>query len=134
MQDQEEVLQIVTERATLEKRDQVTGRVRVNTETETVEQLVSASLERSDVKVTRVPIGRQVDVAPPVRTEGDVTIVPVLEEILVVEKRLVLREEIHLRQVTQLESVELPIELRKQHAVIEREVVPTTTVEQEPTK
>ena len=35
------------------------------------------------------------------REEGDVTIIPVLEEIVVVEKRLVLKEELHVRRVTE---------------------------------
>jgi len=36
-----------------------------------------------------------VDSPVEVRTEGDTTIYPVLEEVMVVEKRLMLREEIH---------------------------------------
>ncbi|MCJ2115201.1 DUF2382 domain-containing protein, partial [Methylobacterium sp. J-001] len=41
-------------------------------------------------------------------------------EILVVEKRLVLREEVHVRQTTAGEDVEMPVTLRRQHAGIER--------------
>jgi len=123
MADDDEILQIVTETATLEKRDVLTGRVRVSTRTDTSDELVSSALERHDVTVTRVTIGREVDAVPSVRTEGDVTIIPVVEEILVVEKRLVLREEIHLRQTTTSQSVEVPVSLRKQHAVIERDDV-----------
>jgi hypothetical protein len=41
-------------------------------------------------------IDRGVDVAPEVRVEGNVTIIPVLEEVLVVEKRLVLKEKLHI--------------------------------------
>jgi stress response protein YsnF len=55
-----------------------------------------------------------------VRTEGDVVIVPVLEEVLVVEKRLVLKEELHIRRDATRENVEVPVTLRKQRAVIER--------------
>jgi stress response protein YsnF len=123
MPKKEDVLELVEETATLEKRDRITGRVRVSTRTETAEQLVSAALEQQDVDVTRVPVDREVDIAPPIRTENGVTIVPVLEEILVVEKRLVLREEIHIRQTTTTQSVEVPVELRRQHAVVERDDV-----------
>ena len=45
---------------------------------------------------------------------------PVLEEILVVEKRLILREELHIEQEVSQETVELPVSLRKQRAVVER--------------
>ncbi|RYY15982.1 MAG: DUF2382 domain-containing protein, partial [Alphaproteobacteria bacterium] len=49
-----------------------------------------------------------------------VTIIPILEEILVVEKRLVLKEEVHVRRTAAAEDVEVPVTLRKQHAVVER--------------
>ena len=63
------------------------------------------------------------------------TIIPVLEEILVVEKRLVLKEEVHVSQTTSGEDVEVPVMLRRQRAVVERigpdgqqnDPLPTTT-------
>lgn len=131
MADKIDVLQVVSETATLEKRDQVTGRVRVSTRTEAAQELISAALERTDVEVTRVPIGRDIQAVPAVRTEGGITIVPVVEEILVVEKRLVLREEIHITQTRTTQSVEVPVTLRKQHAVVERDDVPETLSEEE---
>jgi uncharacterized protein (TIGR02271 family) len=131
MQKDDDVLPVVTETVTLHKRDVVTGRVRVHTQTTSQQELISAALERSDVEVTRVPIDQEIAGAVPVRTEGDVTIVPVVEEILVVEKRLVLREEIHIRQTRTTEPVEVPITLRKQEAVIEREDVTTQPNEEE---
>lgn len=131
MTDQDHTIQIVSETAILQKQDRVTGRVRVSTRTEATKELVSAALDRSDVEVTRVAIDRDIDVVPAVRSEDGVTIVPVVEEILVVEKRLVLREEIHIRQTTTTQSVEMPVTLRKQHAVIERDDVPETPSEEE---
>jgi uncharacterized protein (TIGR02271 family) len=127
----DDVIPIVEETATLEKRDVVTGRVRVHTRTSTQEEMVSAALERTDVQVTRVPVEREIDTAPPIRTEGDVTIIPVVEEILVVEKRLVLREEIHVRQTATTQSVEVPVTLRKQEAVIDRQDVTANPNEEE---
>lgn len=131
MQHDHDVLPIVEETATLTKRDVVTGRVRVHTRTSTQEELVSAALERTDVSVTRVPVDREIDEAPPVRTQGDVTIIPVVEEILVVEKRLVLREEIHIRQTATTETVDVPVSLRKQEAVIDQQDVTTNPNEEE---
>jgi stress response protein YsnF len=72
------------------------------------------------VEVTRVPIARIVETAPEIRTEGDLTIVPVLEEVLVVEKRLMLKEELHIRRRAATETVEVPVTLRKQRAIVER--------------
>jgi stress response protein YsnF len=49
-----------------------------------------------------------------IRTEDGVTIIPVLEEVLVVEKRLVLKREIRISKRSNLETVEIPVSLRKQ--------------------
>ena len=62
---------------------------------------------------------------------GDLTIVPVVEEVLVVEKRLVLKEELHIRRTSQTELVEVPVTLRKQRAVVERQAPHTSPSEEE---
>jgi len=64
-----------------------------------------------------VPVDKPVTSVPEIRT---VTIVPVLEEVLVVEKRLSLKEEVHIEQELSHETVEVPVTLRKQRAVVER--------------
>ena len=115
-----ESIPIVEEQLRLDKRETVTGRVRVRTAVDVVEEMAQATLDRETVEVTRVPVDRVVDEAPGIRTENDVTIVPVLEEVLVVEKRLVLKEELHIRRQSRTEEVQVPVELRKQRAVVER--------------
>lgn len=116
----EEVIPVAEETATVGKRQVVTGRVRVQTVTDTVEELAHADLQQETVEVIRVPVDRIVGTAPEIRTEGDLTIVPVLEEVLVVEKRLVLKEELHIRRRVETETVEVPVTLRKQRAMVER--------------
>ena len=114
---------VVEETARIETRSVETGRVRVRTHTEALDQVLRETLRSDHVGVTRVPVGRTLaegEVPPAVRSEGGVTIIPVLEEILVVEKRLVLKEEVHIRQTTAGEDVEVPVTLRRQRAVIER--------------
>jgi len=111
---------LLEEQLEVSKRDVATGRVRVRTTTETVEETARATLEEVGVEVERVPIGREVATSPPVRTEDDVTIVPVVEEVLVVEKRLVLKEELHIRRSITREAFEVPVQLRRQRAVVER--------------
>jgi stress response protein YsnF len=78
-----------------------------------------------------VPVGCIVETAPEIRTKGDLTIVPVLEEVLLVEKRLVLKEELHIRRTIHTEVVEVPVTLRKQRAVVERQA-PHTSEEERP--
>jgi uncharacterized protein (TIGR02271 family) len=117
---QDTIIPLVEEEVRIDKLSVVTGKVRVRTVTDTVEEMARATLEGREVEVVRVPINREVDAAPAVRTEGDVVIVPVAEEILVVEKRLVLKEELRLQPRKTEETVEVPVTLRKQRAVVER--------------
>jgi stress response protein YsnF len=116
----EDVISVVAEELHLTKQPVVTGRIRVRTTTNTVEEVARADLTSESVEVTRVPVGREVDQVPAIRTEDDVTIVPVVEEILVIEKRLVLKEELHIRRRIETEAVAVPVELRKQTATVER--------------
>ncbi|MCJ2005840.1 YsnF/AvaK domain-containing protein [Methylobacterium sp. J-092] len=117
------MLPLLAETARIDKRAVETGRVRVSTRTETVDQILRETLRSDHVGVTRVPINRTLtegETPPVVREEDGVTIIPILEEILVVEKRLVLKEEVLVRRTTAAEDVEVPVTLRKQHAVVER--------------
>jgi hypothetical protein len=79
----EEIIPLAEETATVGKRQVVTGRMRVQTVTDTIEELAQGDVPQETVEVTRVPIDRIVETAPDIRTEGDLTIVPVLEEVLV---------------------------------------------------
>jgi hypothetical protein len=69
--------------------------------------------------VTRVPVDRIVDTAPEVRSESDVTIVPVLQEVLGVENGLVLKEELHIPGSREAEQVAV-VSVCRQRAVVER--------------
>lgn len=113
-------ISVLEETLSVGKRRRSTGRVRVMTRTETVEAFANVELERQRVEVTRVPVERVVDEAPAPRTEGDTTVIPVVEERLVVVKQLVLVEELRIRLVHDQDMVSEPVTLRRQRAVIER--------------
>jgi stress response protein YsnF len=72
------------------------------------------------VTVQRIPVGRPVEVAPEVREEDGVLIVPVLEERLVVMTELFLKEEIRITKKSRTEIVREPVRLRSERAEIER--------------
>jgi len=116
----EGVIPIVEEVAQFSKRSVTTGRVRVETRTDLVEETVRAELTSAEVEVERVPVDREIDHMPEIRNEGDTMIVPVVEERLVVQRRLILKEELHVRHRTVTESVEVPVTLRKQRVEVER--------------
>ena len=94
--------------------------VRASRTTSFREQAVEADLNREQVVVERVPIGRIVDAVPPVRQDGDVTIMPVVEEEVVMVRRLVLKEEVHLRRVRTTVPFTETVSLRRQTVSVTR--------------
>ena len=120
--DKPTVLPLAEEDLEVVKREAITGGVRVRTVTDTAEELVRQELRGERVEVERVPVDTLMKLgaqAPQVRTEGSVTIIPILEEVLIVEKRLLLKEEVRITKRVTTELTETPITVRKQRAVIE---------------
>ena len=100
-----------------------TGRVRVSKTTHTRDQLVDEMLANHTVQVTTVPIGRLIETMPPVRDDGETMIIPIVEEQVIVEKRLVLKEELHIRRVLTTTRHQETVQLRYQEAHVTRNPV-----------
>lgn len=113
---------VVEEHVEVAKNARDVERVRVGKHVETRTVEVDASSMHEDVDVVRVPVGREVERAPEIRVEGDTTIIPVVEEVVVVERTLVLKEEIRVtkRRTTQPKRLRVP--LRSEQVDIEREL------------
>ena len=123
MSDDESELRVpvVEEQLTVARREVDTDRVRVRTVTDTDEVLVEEMLRIGQVDVTRLPVDRQVDVAPEPYRNGDTLIISIVEERLVVEKRLFVVEEVHVTGSSREEAVAIPVSLRRMRAVVERD-------------
>lgn len=117
---EEQVLPLPREELRVDVRRAATGTVVVRTRVEAQEVVVDDPLARETFEVERVEVNRYVDAPPPVRQEGDTTIVPVLEEVLVVERRLLLREEVRLVRRRTEERRPQRVLLRAQRAEVER--------------
>lgn len=89
---------LVEERLHVGKRVVETGHVHVRKRTRERTEIADAPLLSEALEVRCVPVNRIVDAPPAARVEGGVTIVPVLEEVMVVHKQLVLREELHIER------------------------------------
>lgn len=111
---------VVEETLRLDKRVVETGRVRVSLSTDEVQEVLRETLRTRRAEIERRAVGQVVTEVPQVRQEGDVVIIPVVEEVLVVEKRLVLREEIRLHLIETAEDVEHPATRRVQTATVQR--------------
>jgi len=99
--DAARVIPVVHEELDIQKRQVERGRIRLTKTVHEHEELVDEPLFHEEISVERVPINLPLDRPPSVRYEGDIMIVPVVEEVLVVEKRLMLKEELRItkRQV-----------------------------------
>jgi uncharacterized protein (TIGR02271 family) len=118
--DQRLVLPVIQEALNMETRPVETGRVRLRKIVHEREELVDPPLWREEVVVERVPVNRVVEGPIPVRYEGDTMIISLLEEVLVVDTRLVLTEEVHI--TTRRTETHTPerVTLRREDVTIER--------------
>jgi uncharacterized protein (TIGR02271 family) len=111
---------LVEEELSVSKRQRENGRVVVQTIPRERQELVEQELERVDVEIERIPVDRVVETPPRIREEGDTLVIPVVEEVVVVEKRLVLREEIRVHRRRSVEQFQQPVTLRSEDVRIER--------------
>ena len=115
-----EQLPVVEETVAVERVRKVTGIVRARTETHEETVTVDEPLLAEQVIIERVPMDRWVDHPVAVREEGDTTIIPVVEEVVVVEKRLKLVEEVRVTKQKTTKSEPQTLTLRRQEAIVER--------------
>jgi uncharacterized protein (TIGR02271 family) len=85
------------ERLTAEARPVELGELRVHTRVDEVEEAVRRVVERDELDVERVPVGRPLEAPVAQRTEGEWLVIPVMEEVLVVRTQLMLKEELRVR-------------------------------------
>lgn len=92
------VIPVIQEEIIVDKQVVETGKVRISKRISEHEELVDVPLFREEVVVERVPINLFVEEPPPVRQEGDTMIIPVVREEIVIQKKLLLVEELRVRK------------------------------------
>jgi len=113
------IMQLQEERLVARTELEETGRVRIHKEVEEVPRRLEVDAYYEDVDVEHVPIGRIVKEQESAREEDGVYIVPVYEEQLVVVKRLLLKEEIHIRRRGAKETRLFEETVRRERIVVE---------------
>lgn len=111
---------VVAESLRLTRERRETGRVHIQKQVHTRDETVEVPLLHEQVEVERVAVGRPVDGPVAIRHEGDTMIIPVLEEVLVVEKRWILREELHVRTRRSTHNESRTVNLRSEQVTVER--------------
>lgn len=111
----------VEEEVIIGKQQVETGRVHVSVVVDEREEQVDVPLTAERVEVERVPINRVVETALEPRYEDDTLVIPVVEERLVVQKQLVLTEEVRIRRVSETRQHRERFTLRSQDVEIDRD-------------
>jgi uncharacterized protein (TIGR02271 family) len=87
-----------------------------------------------ELEIEHVPVGQVVAERAEAREEGGMWIIPVYEEQLVTVKRLVLKEELHVRRLPARETRLVEDTVRRERLVIEDESVADRVHERYPTE
>ncbi len=115
------LIPVVEERLEVSRERVETGRVRISKSVEAREVVVDDPLKRESVRVEHVPINQVVTGAvPQVREEGDVTVIPILEERVVTRTELVLVEEVRIHRDHSEYHDPQRVTLRKEVVAVER--------------
>ena len=120
LEQDREVIPLVEERAVILKRKKLTGGLRVRTVVRESEKVIDQPLTTDAVEVERVLLGRWVEAPVPIRQEGETTIITLLEEVAVVEKRLRATEEVRITRRRTTRQAAQHVTLRREEAVVER--------------
>ncbi len=116
------VIPVIEEQLHIDTQLIETGVVRITKRVTEDTQSVDLPTTREEVVVDRVAIYQYVDTPPAVRYEGDTTIIPVLREVLVTEKKMLLVEEVRITKHRIIEQNEQEFTLRKEEITVERSV------------
>jgi len=112
------IIPVIEESMIVEKVPVETGTVRITKEVHEQDAQVDIPIVKEELEVERVPVNQYVEQIPEMRQEGETTIIPVLKE--VIEKRIVLVEEVRItrRKVKSMKHEQ--VTLRKEEVSIER--------------
>ena len=114
---------VVREEVQVDKRVVDTGRgVRIHKTVAEHPCHIDERLSRDEVEISHVPVDRIVplDAAPATRYEGDTLVVPILEEVLVVERRVRIKEEVRITRTRREEHHAETVMLKSEQVSVER--------------
>ncbi|MFL6579319.1 MAG: YsnF/AvaK domain-containing protein [Burkholderiales bacterium] len=112
---------LASEEVELSKRAVQQAVVRIQTKVREEERIIETRLLKDEVTVERVEMNRPIESPMEPRYEGEVLVIPVIEEVLVVSKQLVLKEELRITQRSVARPHAQAVLLRHEEATVERE-------------
>jgi uncharacterized protein (TIGR02271 family) len=120
MTDDEARIPIAQEELAVSSRTVETARVRVSKVVHEQETPVQGSVRDETVEVQRIAMRREVAGPLDAHMDGEWLVIPVVEEVAVVQKRWILKEELRLRRRSIERRFEEKVVLKSEEAVVER--------------
>ncbi|MHB0857335.1 MAG: YsnF/AvaK domain-containing protein [Anaerolineae bacterium] len=114
------VIPVVSEQLKVGRRTTETGRVRLTKLVHEEEQVIDEPIVRDEVVVERVPANRPLKQPMETHYDGDTLVIPVLEEVLIVRKQLMLKEEIHIVKRRTTTSEPQRVAVRQEQVRVEK--------------
>ena len=119
-QDNDVIVPVVNEELHADAIPVQTGGVRVTKHVKGHDEILKQELRKGRVEVKRITTDRVVDGPQPVQRLGNTLVVPVVSEVLHIEKQWVVTEEIHLTQIEERETVQQTVTVNREEADVER--------------
>ena len=118
---EERSVPVVEERLHVEKKEVETGKVYISKQVQEEKATVEVPLQHDKVNIERVAINQYVEEYPTVRYESDKIIIPVVQEEVVVEKKILLVEEVHIDREHYQENFSETFTLKKEIIEVTRD-------------
>jgi uncharacterized protein (TIGR02271 family) len=115
----EKTIPVIEEQARVGKKIVDSGKVYIHKKVREEREEISVPVAHEEIDIKKVAVNKYVDAPPPIRYEGDTTIIPVVKEVLVMEKKLVLVEEVHITKHVVEQTEEHTVPLRKEEVEVE---------------
>ena len=121
--EQHEIIPLAEEQAEVTTTRVVDRRIRIHRSTTTAEKLLETELWHEEVEIKHIAKNETLEEGyfPQVRQEGDVLIVPVIEEQVEIIRRHILKEEVHIHKLKKNEQFQQNVTLRSQEIEISKE-------------
>ena len=114
------IINVIQEQIKVHKEVVEKGKVHIEKKVHEAIETVQIPLASEEVVIQKIVIQKIVDTMPAIRYEGDTMIIPVVKEVAVVEKKLMLVEEVYVTKKTSSTTEEVTMPLRREEVNIER--------------
>jgi uncharacterized protein (TIGR02271 family) len=118
--EEEKVIPVLEEQVEVERRKVSTGKVLIHKKVDADEITIDEPVVHERYDVERVPVNRVINEPVEPHYEGDTYVLPVLEEVVVVEKKLLLREEVRITRKKGSERDPQKVSVRRERVEFER--------------